>query len=161
MFLSWILLCFEALSGLRANLEKGVIMSMGEVETIDRLTDELGYRVRTLPSTYLGLPLGTRQSSVSVWEGNEEAFRRRFATWKIQYISKGGRLTLIRSTLSNLPIYLISLFKMPKSVVDDQFFEDQIIDTATKDLFSPRQRHQKLVKTKQYVRLISDIAMKD
>ena len=32
-------MCFEALSGLRANLEKGVILSMGEVENIDRLTN--------------------------------------------------------------------------------------------------------------------------
>ena len=33
-----------------------------------------------------------------------------------EYISKGGKLTLIRSTLSNLPIYLLSLFRLPKSV---------------------------------------------
>ena len=29
---------------------------------------------------------------------------------------KGGRLTLNRSKLSNLPIYLFSLFRLPKSV---------------------------------------------
>ena len=59
-FLSLIFMCFEALSGLRANLEKSVIMSVGEVENIDRLASELGCRVRTLPSTYLGLLLGTK-----------------------------------------------------------------------------------------------------
>ena len=53
-------MCFEALSGLRANLEKSVIMSVGEVENIDRFSSELGCRVRTLPSTYLSLPLGTK-----------------------------------------------------------------------------------------------------
>ena len=53
-------MCFEALSRQRANLEKSVIMSVGEVENIDRLASELGCRVRTLPSTYLGLPLGTK-----------------------------------------------------------------------------------------------------
>ena len=32
--------------------------------------------------------------------------------WKSQYISKGGRVTLFRSTLSNLPIYFMSLFQI-------------------------------------------------
>ena len=52
VFLSWILLCFEALSGLRVNLEKSAILLVGEVENIDQLAYELGYRVGTLPSTW-------------------------------------------------------------------------------------------------------------
>ena len=51
-----------------------------------------------------------------MWEGIEEKFRRRLSTWKRQYISKGGRLMLIRYTLSTLPIYLLSLFRLPKRV---------------------------------------------
>ena len=46
----------------------------------------------------------------------EDKFRNRLASWKSSYISKGGRLMLIRSMLSSLPIYFLSLFKMPKSV---------------------------------------------
>ena len=34
----------------------------------------------------------------------------------MQYISKGGRITLIRSTLSSLPIYYLSLFCMPQKI---------------------------------------------
>jgi hypothetical protein len=29
------------------------------------------------------------------------------------YLSKGGRLTLLKSTLSNLPTYYLSLFPIP------------------------------------------------
>ncbi|RVX04483.1 putative ribonuclease H protein [Vitis vinifera] len=36
--------------------------------------------------------------------------------WKRQYISKGGRITLIRSTLSNLPIYFMSIFQLPRAI---------------------------------------------
>ena len=89
---------------------------MGDVENIEQLACELGCKAGIVPSTYVCLPLGTRQNSVRIWEGIEERFRRRLTAWKRKYISKGGRLTLIKSTLSNLPIYLLSLFRLPKGV---------------------------------------------
>ena len=42
--------------------------------------------------------------------------RRRLALWKRQYMSKGGRITFIKSTLASIPIYQLSLFRMPKLV---------------------------------------------
>ena len=103
--LSWILLWFEAIYGLNINLEKSLILPMGNVEDIEGLARELGCQYGTLLATYLGLTLGVRHNSASVWDGVEERFRKRLAIWKSQYISKGGRLTLIRSTLSYLLIY--------------------------------------------------------
>ncbi|RVW12490.1 putative mitochondrial protein [Vitis vinifera] len=51
-----------------------------------------------------------------MWDGVEERVRRRLALWKRQYISKGGRVTLIKSTLASMPIYQMSIFRMPKMV---------------------------------------------
>ena len=76
---------------------------------------ELGCRVGSLPSHYLGLPLAAPNKASSVWDGVEEKVRR-LARWKRQYISKGGRITLIRRVLARMPIYHMSLFRMPKSV---------------------------------------------
>ena len=115
-YLSWILLWFEAISGLRINLEKSSIISIGNVTNIEDLADELGCRIGKLPSTYLEVPLGMRRNPLQVWDGVEERFRKKLAMWKRQYISKGGRLTLIKSTLTNMPIYTMSLLRIPKGV---------------------------------------------
>jgi hypothetical protein len=44
---------------------------------------------------------------------------RRLASWKKLYLStKGGRLTLLKSTLSNLSTYYLSLFPIPVRVAN-------------------------------------------
>ncbi|RVW34350.1 Transposon TX1 uncharacterized 149 kDa protein [Vitis vinifera] len=93
------------------------IIPVGEVDDIEELAVELGCRVGSLPSQYLGLPLGAPNKASSVWDGVEERVRRRLALWKRQFISKGGRITLIKSTLASIPIYQMSFFRMPKIVV--------------------------------------------
>ena len=115
-FLSWTLMWFEAVSGLRINLNKSQIIPIKPVVNVEELASELGCGVGSLPTSHLGLPLGANHKALGVWDSIEERFRKRLASWKIQYISKGGRLTLIRSTLANLPIYYLSLFRMPHKV---------------------------------------------
>ena len=107
---------FEAASGLRINLAKSELIPVGEVEEIEEMVVELGCRVGSLPTIYLGLPLGAQHKAISMWDGVEERMRRRLALWKRQYISKGGRITLIKSTLASISIYQLSLFRMPKIV---------------------------------------------
>ena len=91
---------FEAESGLKINLEKSEFIPIERVENIDDLALDFGCRVGSLPSTYLGLPLGAPFKSVTVCDGVKERFRRRLAMWKRQYLSKGGKVTLIRSTIA-------------------------------------------------------------
>lgn len=40
------------------------------------------------------------------------------ASWKKGFFSKVGRLTLIKSTLSGIPIYFFSLFRAPWKVCE-------------------------------------------
>ena len=51
-----------------------------------------------------------------MWDGVEERVRRRLALWKCQYISKGGRITLIKTMMASMPLYQMFLFRMPKIV---------------------------------------------
>lgn len=41
---------------------------------------------------------------------------KKLSAWKRKLLSFAGRLTLVKSVLSNLPIYFLSIFKMPKGV---------------------------------------------
>ena len=103
-YLSWLFMWFEAMSGLKVNLDKSEIIAVGRVENVEEVALEFGCKVSKLPSTYLGLPLGARFKEVATWDGVEERLRKRLSLWKRQYISKGGKMTLIRSTLSSMPI---------------------------------------------------------
>ena len=76
----------------------------------------MGCNTGSLPSTYLGLPLGSSFKSKVVGGLVEDRFERRRASWKRQYLSKGGKLTFIKSTLSSMPTYFLSLLTVPKSI---------------------------------------------
>ena len=101
---------FEAILGLKINLTKSELILVGRTENLDELGLVLGCKVGVLPTTYLGLPLGAPFNSLVAWDGVEERFHKRLVLWKIQYISKGGKLTLIRSTLSNFANLLFVSF---------------------------------------------------
>jgi hypothetical protein len=113
-----IFLCFEAASGLRINLGKSEIVPIGAVEDVEGLAHLLGCRVASLPLTYLGLPLGASYKSMSIWNGVIEKMERKLVGWKRMYLSKDGQPTLLKSTLSNLPTYLLSLFPIPMRVAN-------------------------------------------
>ena len=70
---------FEAISGLKVNLDKSDLILVGRVENMDDLACELGCKVGSLPSTYLGMPLGAPFNSVVAWDGIEERFYKRLA----------------------------------------------------------------------------------
>ena len=68
---------FEALSRLKINLSKSALLPVGSVENPESLALELGCNIFSLPSTYLGLPLGAKHNSTRFWDGVEEKFKKR------------------------------------------------------------------------------------
>ncbi|KAG6729257.1 hypothetical protein I3842_01G018300 [Carya illinoinensis] len=110
-----LLLCFEAASGLKVNLDKSEIVPIGGVQRLRFLANILGCN-SVRPMTYLGLPLGAASRAAPLWDTVIEKVERRLAGWKRMYLSKGGRITLIKCTLSNLPTYFLSLFPIPVRV---------------------------------------------
>jgi hypothetical protein len=107
---------FEAVSGLKVNLSKSALVPIGSLDDVDQLAGQLGCGTTDLPLKYLGLPLGASFKLKAMWRDLEDLMARQLAPWKRLYLSKGGRVALIKSTISNLPTYLLSLFPIPADV---------------------------------------------
>jgi hypothetical protein len=99
LYLRMLLLSFEAISGLKINLDKSVLVPVGLVDNMDDLAGILGCGVSSLPLKYLGLPLRAPFKTKSNWDEVVGKVERRLASWKRLYLSKGGRVTLIKNTL--------------------------------------------------------------
>ena len=97
-------------------MRKSEIVHIGEVSNIQTLANILQCKVNCLPMIYLGMPLGTLYKIASIWNLILERMEKKLSSWKQLYLSKGGRLTLLKSTLSSLPTYYLSLFTIPKAM---------------------------------------------
>ena len=86
------------------------------MNNLDTLANILSCSVGNLPMKYLGMPLGTSFKTASIWNPILEKMEKKLSGWKCLYLSKGGRLTLLKSTLSSLPTYFSSLFTIPIAV---------------------------------------------
>jgi len=110
---------FEMASGLKINFAKNQIGVVGvQTSWIQEVADFLNCRHMDFPFYYLGMPIGIKSSSRVVWEPMISKFEAKLSKWNQKNLSMGGRVTLIKSVLNALPIYLLSFFKIPKRVVD-------------------------------------------
>ena len=107
-----ILARFEEALGLSINLGKSELVLVGAVHNLEVLVGLLGCRQSSLPLKYLGLLLGAKFKDLSIWNLILEKMEWRLAGWKRLYLSKGGKVTLIKSTLLSLPTYFLSLLPL-------------------------------------------------
>ena len=47
----------------------------------------------------------------------EERFQKRLSGWRSKMLSVGGRLVLINSVLSSLPMFMMSFFEIPRGIL--------------------------------------------
>ena len=79
-YLQGIFLLFETTLGLKVNLAKSVLISVGNVQQVDHLASILGCKVASLPFEYLGLPLGAPNNVTQIWVGVLEKMDCRLAS---------------------------------------------------------------------------------
>nr|GEW12125.1 RNA-directed DNA polymerase, eukaryota, reverse transcriptase zinc-binding domain protein [Tanacetum cinerariifolium] len=73
---------------------------------------------RTMASrSYAGV--GGNMSWKQSWIETVDKIKKRLSKWKMNTLSIGGRLTLIKSVLGSTPLYHFSLFKVPMGVLNN------------------------------------------
>ena len=98
------------------NYSKSDLIVFGkDEEWANGVARQLKCNLVQLPVTYLGVPLGNMRK-MSSWQCVIDKVQSRLNTWKGTCISKAGRVVLIKAVLNNLPLYYLSLFKIPKKV---------------------------------------------
>lgn len=85
---------------------------------LQELANAVLCQVGYLPSTYLGLPIGGHISRINAWDPIIERMDKKLATWKGGLLSIGGRATLVKASLSSLPMYYMSIFLSPMGVIE-------------------------------------------
>ncbi|GAU26347.1 hypothetical protein TSUD_101800 [Trifolium subterraneum] len=89
-----VLVLFETMSGSKV-FNKSMLVGVNIADSwLRAVASALRCKVGKTPFLYLGLPIG----------------------WKSRFLSFGGRLVLLKSVLTSLPVYVISFFKAPSGV---------------------------------------------
>lgn len=96
-YLGQVLIWFQVVSGIKINLGKCEIISVGEVGNIDMLA---------LPSTQLGLLLGSSNKGLNIWNTVIQRVEKRLAGCKKGTCSKEGRKCLLR-VLSRVSLHIV------------------------------------------------------
>lgn len=75
---------------------------------------EMGY----LSDSYLGLPLCLDPPD-SFWSSMIDKFHKNLASWKGTLLSQAGKIIVLKASLQSIPLYVLSIFKIPRKFVDE------------------------------------------
>jgi len=102
---------FELASGLKINFHKSKLAGFNV------LSRDIDCYTRTFNSfNYLGLEVGGNPRKKKFWEPVLNKLKSRLSVWKGRFLSMAGRICLIKSVITAVPLYYLSLYKAPESV---------------------------------------------
>ncbi|XP_039145736.1 uncharacterized protein LOC120282975 [Dioscorea cayenensis subsp. rotundata] len=101
----------HGMSGLQTNFSKTCLFS-SRSDSLPNHAEALTLNcaVDCLPVTYLGIPISRRRPRKQDWDILIAKVRDRLSSWKARQLSAGGRLILLNSVLSAIPMYWMSIY---------------------------------------------------
>ncbi|OVA15372.1 Reverse transcriptase zinc-binding domain [Macleaya cordata] len=84
------------------------------IQSISNIT---GYQRKSTVMTYLGAPIYEGRAKIGYFDALLTKFRNKFAGWKANFLTQGGKLVMVRHVLSSMAIYLLSADVVPKKAI--------------------------------------------
>lgn len=110
---------FDKMSGLKISKEKSVLFMAGSTQREEEISRQFRFAVRKLPVRYLGLPLLTKNMTVTGFLPLVEKIRKRIGSWTGRYLSYAGRLQLINSVIRSLTNFWMAAFRLPSGCIKE------------------------------------------
>nr|GEY46032.1 RNA-directed DNA polymerase, eukaryota [Tanacetum cinerariifolium] len=115
-----ILNCFYLASGLKINIQKSQLLGVGvHRDLVYQAAGFIGCSVMQTSFRYLGVMVGDCMTRKYAWSDIVQKLHSRLSKWKVNTLSIGGRLTLLKSVLGASPLYHMSLYKVPKGILHE------------------------------------------
>ncbi|GAU18465.1 hypothetical protein TSUD_366480 [Trifolium subterraneum] len=115
-----VLRSFEIVSGLKVNFHKSKLYGINiDEHFLSASSAFLHCEVESIPFRFLGIPVGSNPRRRATWSPIVDSMKRRLCAWNGRNLSIGGRVTLLNSVLSSLPLYFFSFYKAPVSVIKE------------------------------------------
>ncbi|PNY11621.1 cysteine-rich receptor-like protein kinase, partial [Trifolium pratense] len=110
---------FELVSGLKVNFVKSKLYGINvEANVLEAAATFLDCSYDTIPFKFLGIPVGANPRRKATWTPIVDSMTKRLSRWNGRNLSIGGRVTLINSVLSSLPLYFFSFYKAPIGIIN-------------------------------------------
>ncbi|GJY98016.1 RNA-directed DNA polymerase, eukaryota [Tanacetum coccineum] len=99
-------------------INAGIFTGVGvPTPTIMAAAATIGCSIMETPFNYLGIMVGGNMSLIKSWDDTVSKLKSRLSKYKLKTLSIGGRFALLKSVLGSTPIYSMSLYKVPKAVL--------------------------------------------
>ena len=125
--LKFILGAFEQMSGLKINFHKSELMLFGKAKEKQLLYQEiLTCKMGDLPIKYLGMPVSDSRIRNTHWSCVTDKIEKRCGCWQGKLLgSIAGRITLVQACLTNIPLFMMSFYAVPKGIIKKGDFSRQ------------------------------------
>ena len=113
-----ILRCYELVSGLKINFHKSRMAGINvDRSTLEIYAKSLNCFPMKIPFKYLGLEVGDNRRKKQFWEPVVNKISFRLSSWRVRHLSLAGRICLLKSVFTTIPLFYFSIYKAPARCV--------------------------------------------
>ncbi|GJT53353.1 ribonuclease H [Tanacetum coccineum] len=153
-------------SGQIINYEKLEVSFSANVEPHVRthIIESLEVREVTVQSKYLGFPSVIDESKKVVFRAIIDKIKKKLQGWKEKTISIGGKEVLIKSVAQAMPMYVMNIFLLPDTLIDDihialNYFWSLLAKQVWRLITNPTTLAAKVLKARLFHDLVSLMQM--